>query len=81
MFFIKTSWPCFSEPQLCRNQIYTIAIVKFSNRSIQNLFSVDKGICMELVLSKIHWYWFFPMNFVKILKVTFFIKLHTHFRV
>ena len=45
MFLIKRSWPRFSE--LCRNHIYVIAIVKFSNRSIQNLFNVDKGTFMD----------------------------------
>ena len=38
MFLIKRSWPRFSEPQLCHNHIYVIAIAKVSNRSIQNLF-------------------------------------------
>ena len=27
--------------------VYFIAIVKFSNRSIENLFNVDKGTCMD----------------------------------
>ena len=47
MFLIKGSRSCFNEPYLCRNHIYIVAIVKFSNRSIQNLFNVDKGTCMD----------------------------------
>ena len=47
MFLIKRSWPRFNEPYLYRNHIYVIAIIKFSNRSIQNLFNVDKGTCID----------------------------------
>ena len=34
---MKGSWPRLSEPQ----SYYVITIVKFSNRSIQNLFNFD----------------------------------------
>ena len=43
MVSYKKSWPCFDKPQLCRNHIYVIAIVKI----IQNLFNVANGICMD----------------------------------
>ena len=32
---------------LVKRNIYFIVVVKFSNRSIQNFFNVDKGICMD----------------------------------
>ena len=47
MFLIKIRWPQFGEPQLCRSHIYIIAIVKFCNRSVQSLFIVNKGTCMN----------------------------------
>ena len=47
MSLIKRSWPHFGEPQVCRNHIYVIAVVKFSNRSIQNLFHFYKWSRMD----------------------------------
>ena len=45
MVLMKKSWSRFSE--LCHNHIYFLAIIKFSNRSIQYLFSVEKRTCMD----------------------------------
>ena len=47
MFFIKRIWSRFSEPWLCHNYIYVRAIVTFTNSSNQNLFTGDKGTCMD----------------------------------
>ena len=44
---IKRGWCRFSEPYLCHNHIYVIAIVKFSNRSIQNPFNINKWTSMD----------------------------------
>ena len=43
MFLLKRSWSRFSETLLCRNCIYVITIVKFSNRPLQILFNINEG--------------------------------------
>ena len=43
---MKRNWPRFNEPYRCHTHIHVIAIVKFSSRSIQNLFNIDKGTCI-----------------------------------
>ena len=56
LFHIKdsNSWkrnrPRFSLPQPYRTSIYTIAIVKISNRAIQNLFNCPQWACMGVKL-------------------------------
>ena len=62
MFLTKRKWPRFSEPQLCRNHIYTIAIVKFSNSSIQDLFNFDKGTCMDSLKLKKNGIKIYPLD-------------------
>ena len=47
MWLIKRSWFRFSELWLFHDHLFVIDIVKFSNRSIHNLFNVDKGTCMD----------------------------------
>ena len=37
----------FNDLKFRRNHVYVIAIVKFSKRSIQNLFHVDNRFCMD----------------------------------
>ena len=69
MLLIKKSWPRFSKPQLYRNHIYAIAIVKFSNRSTQNLFNIDQGTCMDSRKLFPPTHITFPMNFKKQLLV------------
>ena len=43
----KKNWPRFSLPKFTRSSIYVITIVKFSNRSIQNLLNFPQRTSMD----------------------------------
>ena len=54
-YISKRSWPCFSGPYICWSHIYIITIIKFSNKSIQNLFIADKETCMVSLIKLNSW--------------------------
>ena len=50
---MERNWPCFGLPQPCRSNIYVIASVKVSNRSIKKLFNCPQlKITLEMVIGK-----------------------------
>ena len=47
IYHLQKNWPYCSLPKFCRSSIYVITIVKFSNRSIQNLFNLLQQTSMD----------------------------------
>ena len=45
----------FNDLKLRRNHVYVIAIVKFSKRSIQNLFHVDNSKWQQIKTNLLGW--------------------------